>query len=167
MKCTQCEEVLSDYLEHTVEPSLSVAVEAHLSECSPCNQLLSGMREVIGWASSLPDRAPSPWLATRIVAATPRVIHETWLDTLVGVGKWFLEPRTAMAIFTATIVLSWLGSLAGVNVRMTDIVQDPRAIYDRAESFLNRSYGEAVQRYYKTPLVTQIQFQLERLREIS
>ena len=38
-----------------------------------------------------------------------------------------------------------------------DVVQNPSSIYYRAEGFLNRAYGDAVQRYYKTPLVAQIQ----------
>lgn len=166
MTCIQCEELISDYLEGALDARESNSMEKHFAECAACNELMSGVREVIAWGKAFPVHEAQPWLAHRIVANTPQVVRETWLDVLLGVGRWLIEPRTAMAIFTATLVLGWLGSRAGVNVRFSDI-QDPGAIYYRAEGYLNRAYGDAVQRYYKTPLVAEIQFQLERLREIS
>ena len=142
-------------------------MDVHFEGCPACSNLLAGVRSVIAWGQSFSVPSPSPWLANRIIAATPQVVHETWLDTMTTWGRWIFEPRTAMAIFTATLVLSWLGSLAGVNIQLRDVVRDPTGIYYRAEGALNRAYSDAVQRYYRTPLVTQIQFQIERLREIS
>ena len=167
MNCIQCEQRLSDYLEGLLDIREVNAMELHFAACGSCNELLAGVRDVMAWGRTFPVQEAPPWLAVRVVASTPRVVHETWLDAVVGVGRWLIEPRTAMAIFTATLVLSWLGSLAGVNIPVRDVVQNPSSIYYRAEGFLNRAYGDAVQRYYKTPLVAQIQFQLERLREIS
>ena len=71
-----------------------------------------------------------------------------------------------MAFFTATIVIGWLGGLAGLDIRFSDL-QNPTSIYYRAEGYVNRAYGQAVQRYYTTPIVSAIQYQIERLREIS
>ena len=167
MNCIRCEERISDYLDCALDVRESSAMDLHFAACPACTELLSGVRDVIAWGRTFPAADPSPWLAQRIVAATPQVVRETWLDTLTSMGRWILEPRTAMGIFTATLVLSWLGSLAGVDIQVRDVVRDPGRIYYQAEGFLNRAYGEAVQRYYKTPLISQIQFQLERLREIS
>ena len=167
MNCIECEELISDYLEGALGSGVHEAMELHLSQCNACGEIMTGVREVIAWGRSFPVHEPQPWLADRIIANTPHVVRETWSDIAAGVARWFLEPRTAMAIFTATLVLGWLGSLAGVNVQVGEVVRDPGSIYYRAEGYLNRAYGEAVQRYYTTPLVTEIQFQLERLREIS
>src|SRR5689334_17389106 len=165
MNCIRCEELISEYLEGGLNASESHAFEVHLAGCPSCSELVAGVRDVMAWGRVISVQEPPAWLATRIVANTPQLIHETWLDTLVGVWRWLTEPRIAMAIFTATIVIGWLGSLAGLNVRVSDI-QDPAAIYYRAEGYLNRAYGQAVQRY-TTPILAQIQFQIERLREIS
>ena len=167
MNCIQCEERISDYLDGVLDRSEANAMEMHFAACTACNELVAGVRDVIAWGRTFPVQDAPTWLAVRIVANTPTVVRETWLDTLAGLGRWLIEPRTAMAIFTSTLVLSWLGSLAGVNIPVRVVVQNPSSIYYRAEGFLNRAYGDAVQRYYKTPLVAEIQFQLERLREIS
>src|ERR1051325_1356646 len=128
MNCIGCEELISEYLEGSLTAAESHAIELHVETCSACRELLAGVREVMTMMRAMPAHEPSPWLADRIIASTPQVVRETWSDTLAGVWRWFTEPRIAMAIFTATIVIGWLGSLAGVNVRLSDL-QDPAAIY--------------------------------------
>jgi len=167
MNCNKVEELLSDYLENTLSLDNRRLVDAHLQSCAACSELLAGISEVITLGKSFPVYEAPAWLATRIVANTPRVSHESWLDTLTAVGKWIVEPRTAMAVFTATLVLGWMGSIAGISPEVVRNVRTPSAIYYGAYSVLNRAYDEAVRTYYRSPLVTEIRTRIEQLREIS
>jgi anti-sigma factor RsiW len=168
MNCTHCEEQMSDLLENALTANQRSAVELHLQSCSACTELLAGMTEVLAWGKTFPVYQAPVWLPARIIANTPRIERERWLDTIASVGRWIIEPRTAMALFTAVLVLSWMGSLAGISPSgWTTVVRDPASIYYGAQGLVNRAYDEAVRSYYRSPLVTQIQSRLEQLREIS
>ena len=167
MNCIKVEELLSDYLENTLSLDNRGLVDTHLPSCPACSDLLADMSEIVAWGKSFPVYEAPSWLAARIVANTPRVSRESWLDTLTAVGKWLVEPRTAMAVFTATLVLGWMGSIAGISPDMVRNVRRPSAIYYGAYSALNRAYDEAVRSYYRSPLVSEIRTRIEQLREIS
>ena len=158
--CTQCEDRMSDYLERTLAAAEQPPMELHLKSCAECARLLSGMSEVVDWGARFPVYEAPGWLATRIIANTPRVVHETWLDTLSSLGRWILEPRTALGLLTSVVMLGWLGSSLPLPADMGSLVRNPSAIYYRA-------YDEAVRTFYRAPLVTEIRTQIERLREIS
>lgn len=167
MTCTQCEDRLSDYLDNALNADNRRELDGHLQSCSACSDLLAGMMEVVAWGRTFPVYEAPSWLVPRIIANTPRVSRESWLDTIGAIGKWLVEPRTAMAVFTATLVLGWMGSIAGISPDWFRTVRTPGAIYYGAHSALNRAYDEAVRKYYRSPLVTEIETRIEQLREIS
>ena len=161
MNCAHCEERISDYLDDGLRGSERAAMELHLKECTACAELLSGIHEVVEWGAGFAAYEPPPWLAGRIIANTPRMVRETWLDILTSVGRWFLEPRTAMGLLTAVVMIGWMGSMAPLSASdWSSLVRNPSAIYYRA-------YDEAVRSFYRAPLVTEIRAEIERLREIS
>jgi hypothetical protein len=147
---------MSDYLENVIGTVERDAVVIHLNTCQACTELLVGMQEVMGWGRSFPTHEAPAWLPARIVANTPVINREGWLDTLASIGRWIIEPRTAIAIFTSVLVLGWLGSIAGISTDFRTVIQDPGAVY-----------YQAVRAAYRSPLVTRIQSQIEQLREIS
>ena len=165
--CTICEIQMSDYLEAALSAAERTAVDSHLKSCVACTELLAGMTEVLAWGKSFPMHDAPAWLPMRIIANTPRMARESWLDTIASIGKWMIEPRTAMAFFTATLVLGWMGNLAGISPNWAAVVRNPTAIYYGAQGAMNRAYDEAIRRYYRSPLVTEIQTRIEQLREIS
>ena len=165
--CAQVEELASDYLEDALGADDRLAIDAHLQTCSACAELLAVMSDVIAAGRTFPVYEPPPWLATRIVANTPRIAHETWPETLASIWKWIAEPRTSMGVFTAVLVLGWLGSIAGISPRWTTVVRHPSSIYYGAHTVVNRAYDEAIRKYYRSPLVTEIQSRIEQFREIS
>jgi hypothetical protein len=153
---------LSDYLENTLGAEERAVMQSHLNACRPCTELLAGMRDVVAWAGAFPVYEPPVWLASRILANTPRVVRETWLDTLLAAARWFIEPRTAIGLLTAVLMVGWVASAAGVS-GLDDVVslaQNPAAACYNA-------YDAAVRTFYRAPLVTEIQSQIERLRERS
>lgn len=156
MNCEQCEERMSDYLENVLSVVERQSIELHLQRCRACMELFAGMKEVMTWGRSFPVYEAPGWLPARILANTPVIARETWLDTLVSIGRWFIEPRTAMSVFTATLVLGWLGSMANISPNWGAIVRDPSTIY-----------YEAVRAYYRSPLGIQIQSRIEQFLENS
>src|SRR5436305_6958877 len=112
MNCAIVEEKLSDYLEGSLSDGDRRLVSAHLQSCAACGELATGMTGVLEWGKAFPIYEAPPWLALRIVSNTPQVARESWSDTIGSVVRWIIEPRTAMAVFTATLVLGWLGSIA-------------------------------------------------------
>ena len=94
MTCTYCEERMSDYLENALGAADREAMELHLRSCNACNELLAGMTDVLKWGRTFPVYEPPVWLASRILANTPRLARETWVDTLVSIGRWIIERQT-------------------------------------------------------------------------
>jgi anti-sigma factor RsiW len=160
MNCRFCEERMSDYLENALGVAERSAMADHLSACESCAALLNGIREVMVWSQNFPVYDAPPWLATRIIANTPHVVRETWQDTVAAIGRWLIEPRTAMGLLTTVLMFGWLGSLAGISPDIGSFIRNPSAVYYRV-------YDEAVRSFYRAPVVTEIRSQIERFREIS
>jgi len=171
MNCAYCEERLSDYLENALIVSERAAMESHLQGCSYCTELLDGVRQVIQWGRDFQVQPAPAWLAPRIVANTPQVVRVTWADWRRNAWRQICEPRFALALLTATLVLGWMGSLAGITADDLAIVRQPSAIYYRFGGWANRVYGDAVRGYYGSSLVNaiqcQIHTQIEQFRENS
>jgi anti-sigma factor RsiW len=167
VSCAFCEERMSDYLEGTLSQQDRRSLDFHLETCSPCSALLSGMRDVLEWGKSFPVHQSPAWLPTRIVANTPRVARERWIDTIAVAWKWIFDPRAAMGVFTATLVFAWLANLAGISPNWAAVVRNPTAIYYETQGAVNRAYDEAIRTYYRSPLVIGIKTRIEQLREIS
>ena len=95
------------------------------------------------------------------------------LDGVRQVIAWksISEPRFALALLTATIVLGWMGSLAGISAPDVATLRHPSAVYYRIGGWANRIYGDAVRSYYNSELVNaiqcQIQTRIEQFRENS
>ena len=167
MNCPDCEERMSDYLEGALSLGERDAVDLHVQSCTACSELLAGMKAVLVWGKSFPAHEPPAWLPGRIIANTPRVARESWTDTIAAAWKWVADPRIAMGLFTASLMLGWLGSLAGISPNWTAVARNPAAVYYEAQGAVNRAYGEALRRYYRSPLVLEIKTRIEQLREIS
>ena len=161
MNCSQCEARVSDYLENALSPAERNALELHLQACHACSELLDGMRDVMLWAKDFPVFEVPIWLPSRILANTPRVARETWLDTLTAAARWFIEPRTAIGLLTAVLMFGWLGSAAGTSfAEVVSVAENPAAACYSA-------YDAAVRGFYQAPVVTEIRSEIERFREIS
>src|SRR5262249_52720390 len=101
-------------------------------------------------SKDLPTYEPPLWLATRIVANIPVHRRESFRATLAKVWRSLEEPRTALAIFTAAVVLGWIG---GGPVR--------EAVFDRAEGAISCAYDRAIRSYYHSPVIMEIHSKIE------
>jgi predicted anti-sigma-YlaC factor YlaD len=167
ISCARCEERMSDYLENALSPVDNGVITLHLESCTTCSKLIANMAGVLEWGKTFPVHEAPAWLPTRIIANTPRVARESWIDTIAAAWKWVIDPRRAMGAFTAVLVLGWMGNLAGISPKWSTVVRNPSAIYYEAQGAVNRAYDEAVRKYYRSPFVTEIKTRIEQLREIS
>jgi len=155
LKCADCEEKLSDYIERSLSDDERSIVEQHLHSCSSCMELVSGMTHVMAAGREFPVHAPPAWLATKIVANTPKPLP-SFRSRFASFWQSLGEPRTALAIFTAAIVMGWLG---GGPVR--------QAVFNRAEGVVSCAYDHAIRSYYRSPVVIEIHSRLDQLMENS
>lgn len=149
MNCQDCESRLSDYIERALAKDAGGAMDLHFATCESCRELLAAMRSVMDAGASFPVYDPPPWLATRILANTPQTrisLRGVLADTWRALG----EPRVALAIFTATVVIGWFGGAAARE-----------SITDRAESVMSCVYDKAVRSYYRSPVIIEIQSQIQ------
>jgi len=165
--CAFCEERISDFLEEALPAQERSALQEHFQECASCSNLLADVRALLEATRALPSTPAPPWLAVRIVANTPPVVRETWADTVRAAWRWILEPRIALAVFTATLVLGWLGGQVGLSLDSIADLRHPTTIYAEAQGVLNGAYNEALKAYYRSPVVTTIQCRIQQLRESS
>ena len=113
------------------------------------------MMHVIAAGRDFPVYAPPAWLASRIVANT-RAAVPSLRSRLAALWQSLGEPRTALAIFTAAIVLGWVG---GGTVR--------EAVFNRAESVVSCAYDHAIRSYYRSPVVIELHAKIDELMENS
>lgn len=72
MECGRAEELLSDHHEGTLEEPLRSELQAHLSGCVACRELLGSLEDVMAALASYPVPEPAADLAVRAAEAALR-----------------------------------------------------------------------------------------------
>jgi hypothetical protein len=72
LDCERAEELLSDHLEGTLEPSLRAVLDRHLARCERCAELRAALGEVVSALRASPELEPAADLAQRAAAAALR-----------------------------------------------------------------------------------------------
>jgi anti-sigma-K factor RskA len=78
MVCTQCQELISDYIDGSLELGEQVQIERHLADCEPCRAVRDDLLQIVHFSHQLPQHAPSGAVWTRIQA-----------DVAQQRGPWF------------------------------------------------------------------------------
>ena len=69
LDCKDVVEVVTDYLEGTMEPAEAARFEVHLAECDGCTAYVEQMRETISALGRLPAESLSPEAERRLLMA--------------------------------------------------------------------------------------------------
>lgn len=69
MACQECVELVSDYLEGTLEPELIERAEAHLGECRACLEYLEQMRLTVAELAQMPTERLSAQSRAELLSA--------------------------------------------------------------------------------------------------
>ncbi|HWP42610.1 MAG TPA: anti-sigma factor [Blastocatellia bacterium] len=89
MVCNQCQELISEYIDGTLELGEQTKVENHLADCEPCRAVRDDLLQLVHFSRQLPLHTPSSAVWTRIRAqiemerpATAWARARSWLDRL-------------------------------------------------------------------------------------
>jgi hypothetical protein len=110
MVCYQCQELISDYIDGTLDLSEQSRIEHHLSDCEPCRAVRDDLLQLVHFSRQLPLHTPSGAVWTRIRTqieaerpSTPWARARSWLDRLHG--RHFDLSLQQLAVSAAALIL--------------------------------------------------------------
>ncbi len=161
----ELENLASDYLEGLLEPALKREVEAHLSGCPSCLEMVGDVRRAMELCHSAPELEPSPWLVRKIMLATVGERKPTLAERLAAFFRPALQPRFAYGVAMALFSFSIIINAAGVNLRHMSVEDlNPRTWFFRANRAGHLYYARAEKFYYDLRVVYEIESRLRQLR---
>jgi anti-sigma factor RsiW len=161
----ELENLTSDYLEGLLEPGLKREVEAHLSACPSCLEMVGDVRRALELCHAAPELEPAPWLVRKIVLATVGERKPGMAERLAVFFRPALQPRFAYGIAMAVFSFSIIVNAAGVNLsHMTFADLNPRTWFFRANRAGHLFYARAEKFYYDLRVVYEIESRLRQLR---
>lgn len=66
MVCTECQELISDYIDGELELGEQAKIERHLADCEPCRAVRDDVLQIVHFSHQLPEHSPSGALWARI-----------------------------------------------------------------------------------------------------
>ena len=78
MVCTQCQEVLSEYIDGALELGEQVNIERHLADCESCRAVRDDLLQIVHFSHQLPLQSPSPALWSRIRSDVDSLHSGVW-----------------------------------------------------------------------------------------
>ena len=164
----EVENLTSDYLEGLLEPGLRTEVEAHLSTCPSCGEMVEDVRRAMELCHAAPALEPSPWLVKKIMLATVGERKPGWTERLAAFFRPTVQPRIAYTVAMAVFSLSIIVNAAGINLRHLTVEDlNPRTWFLRANRARHVYAARAEKFYYDLRVVIEIESRLRQLRPHS
>jgi Putative zinc-finger len=162
----ELENLVSDYLDGTLDAIRRAQVEAHLASCDGCRELVEDVRFAITTCRAAPELEPSPWLVSRIVHATTGDRKPGPIAQIVGRLRPFLKPQVVYGVSMAVFSLSFILFAAKVNLRQLNARDlNPATWFERADSRGHLLFARAQKFYYDLRFVYEVQSVLRELRQ--
>jgi len=161
----ELENLTSDYVEGLLQPALKREVEAHLSGCPSCLEMVGEVRRALELCHAAPELEPAPWLVHKIMLATVGERKPGLVERLVAFFRPVLHPRFAYGLAMAVFSFSIIVNAAGINLRhMTFADLNPRTWVLRGKRawYLNAARVEKF--IYDAKVVYEIESRLRQLR---
>ncbi len=160
----EIENLASDYLEGLLEPTQQAAVEAHLTGCAACCELLEDVRHALELCRAAEDAEPKPWLVSRIMQATVGERQPNWRERIAAYLRPVLQPRVAYPIAMTVFTFSIIVNAAGLNLRSLRLEDlNPRTWAYRANRQGHMLAARAEKFYYDLRVVYEIESRLRQL----
>ena len=115
MVCTQCQELLSEYIDGALELGEQVNIERHLADCEWCRAVRDDFLQIVHFSHQLPLQSPSPALWSRIRSDVNSADSGVWsrprrwlarIETLRTVNFNLSIPQLAAGAAALAIVIS-------------------------------------------------------------
>lgn len=78
MVCTQCQELLSEYIDGALELGEQVNIERHLADCESCRAVRDDFLQIVHFSHQLPLQSPSPAVWSRIRSDVDSLHSGVW-----------------------------------------------------------------------------------------
>ena len=164
----EVENLTSDYLEGLLEPGLRNEIEAHLSTCPSCGEMVGDVRRAMELCHAAPALEPSPWLVKKIMLATVGERKPGWTERLAAFFRPTVQPRIAYTVAMAVFSLSIIVNAAGINLRhLTFQDLNPLTWAGRVNRARHLYAARAEKFYYDLRVVLEIESRLRQLRSHS
>lgn len=163
MTCAELESLLCDYVDGTLSAQNRTVVEAHLSSCDACAELVRDASRAVAFMERAAVVDPPPELLTRILYQIPRTPQRAkWLGRIYS--RWLapvLQPRYVMGFAMTVLSFSMLGRLAGIQPRQLRAADlDPVKVWQTLDDRIHRAWARAVKHYENLRLVYEVQTSL-------
>jgi anti-sigma-K factor RskA len=108
MVCSQCQELLSEYIDGALELGEQVNIERHLSDCEPCRAVRDDLLQIVHFSHQLPVQAPATSLWPRINAGLAELQPSFWDRSL----RWMRNLRTLNFNFSVPQMIATAAAIA-------------------------------------------------------
>jgi len=153
MNCKKATDLIYEYVDDDLIPSLRCAFENHIKKCPACKAELEAMEDMISCLGSLySQNAPiDVWHGVRKKLVPRQKPQLSWLN-------WFVQPVHAAPVFALTLLLAgFLFWPAPIN---EPIVQIPSTIPEYSH-YIKAHSGLQQQQAFTDPDVTFVTAELE------
>lgn len=113
MNCNECQEIISDYIDGSLEMGEQTTIERHLADCEPCRMVRDDLLQVIHFSRQLPLHTPSSAVWARIQSSVadeqpagflPRI--KAWIGKLENRHLNLSLPQLAASAVALAVVVS-------------------------------------------------------------
>jgi putative zinc finger protein len=164
----ELENLISEYLEGQLDAAHRAEFEAHAAECTPCHELVAGVRRAVELCQSAEELDPAPWLISKIMLSTVGQRKPTFREQLAAYFRPAARVRLAYAVAMAVFSFSIIVNTAGINLRQISLADlDPRNWLYQADRTMNLAFGRAEKFYYDLRVVYEIESRLRQFRQQS
>jgi hypothetical protein len=161
----EIENLASDYLEGLLDPSLRSTVEAHLTGCAACREMMGDVRHALELCRAAEDVEPKPWLVSKILMATIGEREPTWVERVIAFLRPALQPRVAYPIAMTVFTFSIIVNAAGLNLRSLRFEDlNPRTWVGRADRQGHLMIARVEKFCYDLRMVVEIESRFRQLR---
>jgi anti-sigma factor RsiW len=173
MNCAAFEILLADYLDNTLGAPERAALEAHVSSCAGCRDLLNDAGGALSFLQRAEEVEIPAELITRIayLAPTSRVRdpfeRQSFFSRLIS--RWLqpiLQPRLVMGMAMTILSFAMLERCTGVRVQRIEAADlNPVRIWGGVEDRAIRVKDRAVKYYENLRWVYEIEVRLRSLQD--
>jgi len=164
----ELENLISDYLEGQLDAARRAEFEAHAADCTPCHELVSGVRSAMELCQSAEELEPAPWLVSRIMLATVGQRKPTFGEQLAAYFRPAARVRIAYAVSMAVFSFSIIVNTAGIDLRQFKLADlNPRTWIYQANRTGHLVVARAEKFYYDLRVVYEIESRLRQFRQQS
>ncbi len=151
MKCPDCEERLSEYLDRSLASEEMAQVAAHLHECGGCASLLEEMRSVLVTCKTFPVVDLDLDLVERILLRTSGKPRTRSLRELVRqyLLQPLMTPRFAVGAALVVLFLAFSSNLLLPKAAGIASVLSPRELVRQMDRGVQGIYSEGLKVYNK------------------